>query len=301
MNLRDLEYIVAVGKHLNFSYAAQVCHVSQPSLSAQIKKVEEELDLQIFERSRRKVEVTAFGNEFIQRAETILTLLKEIQDLADSRNMLLKGELSLGAILTVAPYIFSQIVKTVSENESSIRLILKESKTETLVKNILTGEIDAAIVSLPSDDHVFESIPLFVEPFFLAMPQDHPLSNKEVIEDEDLKNLDLILLEEGHCFRKQALDVCKTTAALENNMFQATSLETIRHLVASGAGLTLMPGIAVKQNDHLVYRPLANPNFKREIGIISIKSPVKKALIAKLGELTKRAIRLTDVARTPGS
>lgn len=299
MNLRDLEYIVAVGEHLNFSYAAQICHVSQPSLSAQIKKVEDELNVQIFERSRRKVEVTPFGNEFIARAEAILTLLKEIQDLADSRSTLLKGELSLGAILTVAPYIFSHIVQAISTDESPIRLVLKESKTETLVKDILTGEIDAAIVSLPTDDHVFESIPLFEEPFFLAMPQDHPLTDKAIIEDEDLNNLDLILLEEGHCFRKQALDVCKTTSALENNMFQATSLETIRHLVATGAGLTLMPQIAVKQHDSLAYRPLANPHFKREIGLISSKSPVKKSLISKLAEITKSTLFTPDNVSNP--
>ena len=287
MNLRDLEYIVAVGKHLNFSYAAEICRVSQPSLSAQIKKVEEELDLQIFDRNRRKVEITPFGIEFIQRAEKILNLLEEIQDIADSRNTTLDGELSLGAILTVAPYLFPQIVQIVSHSEPTIRLVLKESKTETLVKEVLTGPLDTAIVSLPTDTNVFDTYPLFTESFLLALPQHHPLAEKDVIEDDDLKNEDLILLEEGHCFRNQALEVCKTTSAFENDRFQATSLETIRHLVAAGEGLTLMPQIAAQDNDGLIYRPLANPNFKREIGLITEKAPLKKLLITKLAQLIR--------------
>ena len=290
MNLRDLEYIVAVGKHGSFSYAAEVCHVSQPSLSTQIKKVEEELGVQIFSRSRRKVEVTSFGVAFIEKAEAILSLLHEMKELADTRNEALQGKLTLGAILTVAPYIFPQIAKTVSENASAIHLVLKESITETLVKDVLAGKLDAAIISLPTDDHLFESITLFSEPFYLAMPQGHPLAQKKVIEDGDMKNLDLILLEEGHCFRNQALDICKTTSAFENNMFQATSLETIRHVVSAGEGLTLMPGIATRDNDGLAYRPLANPNFRREIGLIWRRSQRKKALISRLVELVTNDI-----------
>lgn len=290
MNLRDLEYIVAVGKHRSFSYAAEVCHVSQPSLSTQIKKVEEELGLKIFTRSRRKVEITTFGAEFIERAENILSLLSEMHDLADSRNKELKGKITLGVILTVAPYILSHIVKTISDKSPSIQLVLKESTTENLVKEVLTGHLDAAIISLPTDDNIFESASLFTEAFYLAMPKDHPLTTKSVIQDEDLKGLDLILLEEGHCFRNQALDVCKTTSAFENDMFQATSLETIRHFVSAGEGLTLMPSIGIRENDGLAYRPLANPKFVREIGIIWQKSQKKRPLFTKLVELTRQSL-----------
>lgn len=296
MNIRDLEYIVAVGKHRNFSYAAEVCHVSQPSLSTQIKKVEEQLGVKIFKRSRRKVEVTPFGVKFINKAESVLAMLDEMKEMAEERSELLKGKLTLGAILTVAPYVFPQIAKTVSAKAPAIHLILKESITEILIKELITEQIDAAIISLPTDDNVFESIPLFNEPFFLAMPQDHPLAENQIIKDKDLKNLDLILLEEGHCFRKQALEVCKTTAAFENNMFQATSLETIRHVVAAGEGLTLMPGIAIQENDGLAYRPLENPSFSREIGLIWRKSQRKEALVTRLAELTKNCFNHDQMA-----
>ena len=289
MNIRDLEYIVAVGKHRSFSYAAEVCHVSQPSLSTQIKKVEEQLGVKIFKRSRRKVEVTPFGVKFIDKAEAVLAMFEEMKAMAEERSELLKGKLTLGAILTVAPYVFPQIAKTVSEKAPAIHLILKESITELLIKEIITEQIDAAIISLPTDDNVFESIHLFNEPFYLAMSASHPLAEKRIVQDADLKNLDLILLEEGHCFRNQALEVCKTTAAFENNMFQATSLETIRHVVAAGEGLTLMPQIAIRDNDGLAYRPLENPSFSREIGLIWRRSQKKTALITRLAELTKAA------------
>ena len=291
MNLRDLEYIVAVGNHRSFSYAAEVCNVSQPSLSTQVKKVEEELGLLLFERSRRKVEVTSFGAQFIERAEKILELLQEMRDLASEKADRIDGQVVLGAILTVAPYMFSSIVKAVATHAPSIDLILKETTTEMLVKELLLGEVDAAIISLPTDDNIFESTFLFSEPFYLAVPESHPLASRDVIQDADLKGRDLILLEEGHCFRKQALEVCQSTTAMENKVFQATSLETIRQFVGSGEGITLMPRIAMRLNDGMAYIPLANPSFSRDIGVIWRKSSPKVALIQKIIELIRPQTR----------
>ena len=295
MNLRDLEYIVAVGKHRKFSYAAELCHVSQPSLSAQIKKVEEELGSQIFERSRRKVEVTAYGSQFIERAEKILGLLQEVKDLAHEHANRVGGQITLGAILTVAPYLFSHIVKTVKSFEPTIELILREATTEVLIKELLLREIEMAVISLPTDDNVFESSLLFEEPFYLAVGEAHPLAKKEIIEDDDLKNRDLILLEEGHCFRKQALEICQNTTAKENTVFRATSLETIRYFIATGEGVTLMPKIAMKSNDGVAYIPLSNPQFNRKIGLIWMKNSEKSVLIHRLAEIIKEAIALNHI------
>ena len=294
MNLRDLEYIVAVGKHRKFSYAAEVCHVSQPSLSAQVKKVEEELGIQIFERSKRKVEVTAYGSQFIERAEKILALLQEVRDLAHENASRIKGRITLGAILTVAPYMFSHIVKAVKALEPSIDLILREATTEVLIKELLLREIEMAVISLPTDDNVFESSLLFEEPFYLAVGKGHPLGDKEVVEDKDLKGRDLILLEEGHCFRKQALEICQTTTAKENKIFRATSLETIRDFVGTGEGITLMPKIAMKSNDGITYIPLSNPQFNRKIGLIWRKNSEKSVLIHRLIEIIRASTALYE-------
>ncbi len=292
MNLRDLEYIVAVGKHGSFSYAASLCHVSQPSLSTQVKKVEAELGAALFKRSKRSVEVTAYGTKFIERAEQILALLQEMRDLADQSADRMKGQLTLGAIPTIAPYMFAGIVKAVSQHAPSIDLILREATTEHLVKGMLMREIDMAIISLPTDDNIFESHTLFEEPFLLAVSNHHRFANKPLIDDKDLDGQDLILLEEGHCFRKQALDICHTTSARENRVFRATSLETIRHFVSTNEGITLIPKMAVKENDGITYIPLATPRFKREIGIIWQRSNIKQPLITRMVEVLEQGLKL---------
>ncbi|MEM8485206.1 MAG: LysR substrate-binding domain-containing protein [Bacteroidota bacterium] len=287
--MRDLEYIVAVGKHGSFSYAAALCHVSQPSLSTQVKKVEAELGVSLFKRSRRSVEVTAYGSRFIERAEQILALLEEVRDMADEAVDMIKGKITVGGILTVAPYLFSYVVKSVKKHAPNIDLVLKEATTGNLVKGMLTREIDMAIISLPTDDNVFESVSLFEEPFYLAVADAHPLAAKEIIDDQALKGQDLILLDEGHCFRKQALDICHSTTARENALLSATSLETVRHFVSTETGITLIPQMAIKQNDGITYLPLANQHFKREIGVIWQKSSPKRSLIARMIEVLQEA------------
>ena len=180
---------------------------------------------------------------------------------------------------------FPQIVSGLAHDAPKMKLSLKEAKTENLLKGLLEGNVDAAIVSLPSDDHVFESASLFVEPFYVAVANDHPLASKEFIADKDLEAHNLILLEEGHCFRAQALEVCHSTAAKENKVFNATSLETIRHFVSIGEGITLMPSMARQDHDGITYIPLKNNKFSREIGIIWRKSNHKKPQIEKLVSL----------------
>lgn len=296
MNLRDLEYIVAVGEHGSFSYAASLCHVSQPSLSTQVKKVEAELGIKLFKRSRRSVEVTAYGAQFIERARQILSLLEEIRDMADQAAEKTEGKVVVGGILTVAPYLFSYIAKAVSKHAPNIELMLKEATTENLVKGLLMRNVDMAIISLPTDDNIFESVTLFEEPFYLAVANSHPLASRKIIKDDDLKGRDLILLDEGHCFRNQALDICYSTAARENTVFSATSLETIRHFVSTEEGITLIPNMAIKENDGIAYLPLANKQFKREIGVIWQKSSPKRSLIVQMVDLLKKAAQVQQLS-----
>ena len=287
MNFRDLEYVLETAKALSFSKAAEACNVSQPSLSAQIKKLEQELGTEIFIRSKRRVYLTAYGEKFITKADEILKAQQDLYKLADKTRNPLEGKITLGAILTVAPYMFPKIVTKLSKEAPKIKLTLKEAKTEDLLKRLLDGKIDAALLSLPTDDNVFESQSLFSEPFYVAVSKKHELASKKIISDKDLNTRELILLEEGHCFRAQALDVCHSTAAKENKVFNATSLETIRHFIASGDGVTLMPDMARHKNDGIVYIPLKNKNFTREIGIVWRKSSHKKPQIEKLISLVK--------------
>ena len=282
MNFRDLEYIVETAQTLNFTQAAQNCNVSQPSLSAQIKKIEQELEAPLFHRNKRSVSLTSYGQAFVERAKQILRLQRDIQTLAHSGESALEGKLRLGGIITIAPYIFPELVRRFKKAIPQIDLELKEAKTDGLLKDLLDNKIDVALISLPTDHHVFESGFLFSEDFYLAVSKNHPLARKKAIEDKDLESQELILLEEGHCFRAQALEVCSSTWAKENQVFTATSLETIRQFVAKGDGMTLMPKMAIQKQDGMVYIPLKNKKFTRDIGLVWRKNSSQKSKIEKL-------------------
>lgn len=282
MNFRDLEYVIETSKTLSFSKAAQNCNVSQPSLSAQIKKLEDGLGASIFHRSKRSVNLTSYGEVFVEKAEKIIAIREEMKKLAKSNKNPIEGKLRVGGILTVAPYMFPKIARMLQDNAPKIKLQLKEAKTEALLKDLLDNRIDAAIISLPTDRHVFESKSLFNEDFYLTVSKAHTLAKKKEILDTDLESKELILLEEGHCFRSQALDVCHSTSAKENNMFTGTSLETIRNFVAQGGGITLLPAMALQDHNDITYIPMKNKKFKREIGIVWRKSCNKKPKIEKL-------------------
>lgn len=290
MNFRDLEYVIEASKTLSFSKAAEICNVSQPSLSTQIKKLEIELNAELFIRSKKQLHLTAFGETFVEKAKEILELREDIRKTAGKNKNPPEGKIKLGAILTVAPYLFPNIVNTLNQKTPKLKLSLKEAKTEELISDLLKGTIDAAIVSLPTDEHIFETKPLLTEQFYVAIPKNHPLAKKTVITKADLNGQELTLLEEGHCFRSQSLDVCQTTTAKENQTFTATSLETIRHFIALGNGITLMPEMACKKTENMAYIPLQNNKFKREIGIIWHKSGHKKLQIEKLIDLIKESL-----------
>lgn len=267
MNIRDIEYIVAVADQGSFSGAALRCNVSQPSLSAQIKKVEEQLGLQIFERTKRSVRLSLYGQSFLVHARRILAEVEGMRADAHQQIDPFTGNLSLGAIATVAPYFFPRILPHMKRAAPQLSLLLKESVTGTLIREMLEGMTDMALLSLPTDSNAFETVPLFDDPFFLAVAKDHPLAHEDSIDEDSLRSEKLILLEDEHCMRAQALAICKHSHMLEDKAFQATSLETIRHVVATGQGMTLMPGIARRDNDGIAYIPITGKHYSRTIGL----------------------------------
>lgn len=285
MNLRDLDYILAVASHKSFSAAATFCNVSQPSLSAQVKKVEEELGAKIFERDNRHVYLTAFGQVFIEKARRIVGEVDDIKSAAKQSLNPFDGEFTLGAIATVAPYYFPEVLKKIRKKAPFLQLNLHEGQTAKLTEDLLAGRIDAAILSLPSDQHLFESAALFEDKFFLAVAEDHRLARKKQVDETDFKQEKLILLDDGHCLRQQALDLCQRAVLQEDKAFRATSLETIRHIVSTGGGLTLMPAIAVRKGDGVSYVPMKNPRYARTIGLVWRKSSARKELLSALVKL----------------
>ncbi len=245
MNLRDLRYLVALADLRHFGRAAEACFVSQPTLSTQLKKLEEELDVALIERTSRQVMLTDIGREIAARARTVLREADEIKALAKRTRDPEAGMVRLGVFPTLGPYLLPHVVPNVRAKFPNLTLLLTEEKTETLLRQLRDGRLDAAIMAAPIDDPQLAHLDLFSEDFVLAMPKSHPLAKRKRIALADLVDEELLLLEDGHCLRDHALDVCQLAGAIETRSFRATSLETLRQMVAGGVGITLLPALAV--------------------------------------------------------
>jgi len=286
MNLRDLEYFVAVAKHEHFGKAARDCHVSQPTLSGQIKKLEEFLGITLFERTNRRVILTPAGNDILNIAKQTLLRVQDIQDVAQSHSNPFAGQLRLGGIPTIATYLFPKIVEITTQKLPDLSLILTEEKTHILIEQLEKGEIDAALVALPIefDKSFFNHKKLFEDPFYLAVSEHHELADRKEIKPSDLAHRRLLLLAEGHCLRGHALDACETVNIHTHN-FMATSLETLRLMVKAGTGITIIPELAVPSNDsNIHYLPIKASSMKRDIGLVWRKTSAKKSIINTLIE-----------------
>ena len=289
MNLRDLKYLVAVAKHRHFGRAAEACFVSQPTLSTQIKKLEDRLGVILIERAGKRVLPTPAGAAIIAEAEQALRHVDALVQLAAQHRHPLGGELRLGVIPTVAPYLLPKILPPVRRAFDQLSLKLTEGQTATLLALLETGDIDAAVLALPSGAAGVCEQALYQEPFLLAMGAAHPLARRRAATLADLEAEAVLLLEDGHCLRDQALDVCKTHGAVENTNFRATSIETLREMVAANIGVTLMPLLAVKRDDGVRYAPFrdADPP-QRQVGLIWRASSPRQALMEALAnELVK--------------
>lgn len=255
MTLTELKYIVAVAREKHFGKAADSCHVSQPTLSLAIKKLEEELDLKLFERSASEVTVTPLGNEVVLQAQSVLEQAANIKEIAKRGKDPLAGALKLGVIYTIGPYLLPDLVRHVIAKTPQMPLMLQENFTVKLLELLRTGELDCAILAEPFPDTNLAVAPLYDEPFLAAIPVDHPFAKQSSITVEQLKAETMLLLGTGHCFRDHVLEVCPEFARFSgnnsgNNMgirksFEGSSLETIKHMVAAGMGVTLVPRLSV--------------------------------------------------------
>lgn len=283
MNLRDLQYVVTVADLGNFSQAAEQCHVSQPTLSAQVKKMEEYLDVTIFERTNKRVMVTQTGEAIVQAGRRILQEVDVIKDISKLAQDPMAGTFRIGAFPTLASYYFPQVVGDMRNHFPKLKLILIEEKTDTLIEQLVAGDIDAALLALPIHHDFLETAALFDDDFYLAVPTGHELASAKKVDQRVLSDNELLLLDEGHCLRDQALDVCQINGANEQENVRATSLETLRHMVAAGTGITLMPKLAISDHEPAIrYIPFREPAPGRTIGLVWRKTSPRKELLGQL-------------------
>ena len=251
MTLTELKYIVAVARERHFGKAAEACFVSQPTLSVAVKKLEEELDVKLFERSANEVAVTPLGEEIVRQAQSVLEQAANIKDIAKRGKDPLAGPLKLGVIYTIAPYLLPDVVRQVITHSPQMPLMLQENFTVKLLEMLRTGEIDCAILAEPFPDTGLAVAPLYDEPFYAAIPMTHPLAKKDSVTTEELKSETMLLLGNGHCFRDHVLEVCPEFARFSSDAegirksFEGSSLETIKYMVAAGMGITLVPRLSV--------------------------------------------------------
>ena len=291
MNLRALQYFVKLSDLRHFSKAAEACFVSQPTLSTQIRKLEDELGVQLVERSPRKIMLTPVGEEIADRARTVLNEVNQIRAVARRAGDPADGNLRIGLFPTLAPYLLPHVIPTIRKQYPNLKLQLVEEKTEEIINMLQQGELDAALLALPINDDGLEMEILFEEPFVLALPGEHPLGSKSDITLKDLKGTELLLLDEGHCLRDHALEVCALAGAHERVDFHATSMETLRQMVAANVGITLMPILSVKppiaQTSNLVTKKFASPAPSRTIAMVWRNSSALSDFLRALADCFK--------------
>ncbi|HEY9255262.1 MAG TPA: LysR substrate-binding domain-containing protein [Stenotrophomonas sp.] len=290
MNLRDLKYLVALADHKHFGRAAAACFVSQPTLSTQIKKLEDELGVPLVERAPRKVMLTPAGREAASRARGIVAEVEQMKEAARRSQDPEAGTVRLGIFPTLGPYLLPHVVPRIRERFPQLELLLIEEKSDQLLRQLREGRLDAAVLALPIHDDQLHTEFLFEEPFVLAVPGSHPLAHRTSLTLDELSDLRLLLLEDGHCLRDQALDVCHLAGALEKSEFQATSLETLRQMVAANVGVTLLPLLAVKppvarsENVQLIGFDAERPPSRR-IGMVWRRSSAMGDFLEQLAKL----------------
>jgi LysR family hydrogen peroxide-inducible transcriptional activator len=291
MTLRELRYLVALAEHGHFGRAAEACHVSQPTLSTQLKKLEDELGVIVFERTSKVLRVTPIGLTIVDQARKVLAGADAIVDLARETTAALAGPLTLGVIPTLGPYLLPWLVPLLKRAYPDLRLILNEDLTDDLIERLRAHRLDAAVLALPIAGDDLEIRPLFDEPFFFACPREHPLATAEAVSDVDLRSQRLLLLTDGHCLRDQALAVCGHhgfSGEDDAADFCATGLETLRQMVAAGMGATLLPALAIGRAEEQPFavRPLAT-GASRRIGLVWRRSYPKGADLELLARLIR--------------
>lgn len=288
MNTRDLQYLVALSEHQHFGKAAEACFVSQPALSMQIKKLEEMLGIKLLERTNKSVILTAAGIAITERARQILNQVNELRDFAKLAKDPYSGELKIGIIPTLAPYLLPIIIPSLAHDFPKISFFLIEEQTAVLIDKLKSGKIDAAFLAHPVSEPNLTVNLLFEEEFLLAVGHNNQLAKRKSIKPADLYDQEVLLLEEGHCMREQTLSFCHTMRASETQNFRASSLETLRQMVATGNGITLIPKLAQQMHDNVVYIPLNASKPTRAIGLYWRASTAKSILLNDLSSRVKK-------------
>ena len=294
VNLRDLKYLVAVADTRHFGRAAEACFVSQPTLSTQVRKLEEFLGVTLIERNNRQVLLTPIGEKVVEQARKVLSNSEQLVKLAREARDPLGGEFRLGIIPTVAPYLLPDILPSIREAYPDLQIQLVESQTAVITESLRRGQLDALILALPVEDDNIRSCTLYLEPFYLAAAPDNPICKLNSVRSRDLEHMEVLLLEDGHCLREQALEVCKQREAIENTNFSATSIETLRHMVAANIGITLMPELARDPDERLVrYLPFEPGPHQphREIGLAWRNTSTREQLLEGLAEIIRQSVR----------
>ena len=305
MTLTELRYIVTLAQEQHFGHAAERCHVSQPTLSVGVKKLEDELGVLIFERSKSAVRLTPVGEGIVAQAQKVLEQAQSIRELAQAGKNQLTAPLKVGAIYTVGPYLFPHLIPQLHRVAPQMPLYIEENFTHVLRDKLRNGELDAIIIALPFNEADVLTLPLYDEPFYVLMPASHPWTQKDTIDAGLLNDKSLLLLGEGHCFRDQVLEACPTLTkghdGAKHTTVESSSLETIRHMVASGLGISILPLSAVDSHHYapgvIEVRPLTPPVPFRTVAIAWRASfPRPKAI-----EILADSIRLCSVAKPPAA
>jgi LysR family hydrogen peroxide-inducible transcriptional activator len=293
MTLTELRYIVAVAREKHFGRAADACFVSQPTLSVSVKKLESELGVMIFERGGSEITLTPIGEEVVQQAQRVLDASHQLKEIADQGRDPLRGALRVGVIYTIGPYLLPRIIKSMIDKHPDMPLILQENFTVRLLEMMRTGDVDVAVLAEPFDDTGLETVPLYDEDFMVAVPGKHAWAKKTSIASIELKQETMLLLGIGHCFRDQVLEVCPEAARFSANSagiqktVEGSSLETIRHMVAEGLGVTVLPKMSITSDDDplLKFIPFKDPAPNRRVLLAWRKSFTRTQAINALRKI----------------
>ena len=290
MNIKDLESFRALAQTMHFRKAADLCGISQPSLSIQIKKLETELGVTLFERSQKQVTLSPEGQELLSRANAILLEVEEFKDCARQLSDPYQGKMTLGAFPTLSPYLFPQIFDELRSSYPEMKFYLVEEKTEVLIRQLCEGALDAAFIALPYENPLLSSDTIFQEDFYLAVSPENDISKKTKISLAELDNQSLLLLTEGHCLREQALQICTNNNISEHYDSRASSLETLRQMVSANIGITLIPHCALKENDGLSYIPFNSPSPHRKIALFWRPQSAKSVICQEISDDLKKML-----------
>lgn len=268
MNIRDLEYLIALADHKHFRRAAESCNVSQPTLSGQIRKLEDELGTILLERTSRKVLFTQAGLGLVEQAKVVLREVKVLREMASNQGKDMSGPLHVGVIPTLAPYISPLIIPTLKEEFADLELYIYELQTHQLLDQLESGQLDCGIISFVKESESFIEVPIFNEEMYLVVPEKHEWATLKQFDINLLKNRELLFLDGGHCLRTHTLDYCLSVGAKENPHFKATNLETLRNMVAANVGIALIPKLAAKTTTGVHYIPFNDPKPFRTVGMV---------------------------------